>query len=152
VEKSGGSGPSKCANRYHQQQKEQPTTLQPRFEGRCDDIKGFVFDCSNGRQADRYNMAMREIAEYVGRTHTYGEYIMWSMENKEKFKNPEPMDLAYNATAIKRRIWEKRVDEYVKRDVKLNKNIKKLYTLVYGQCRGFTRANTESLTDYKTIK
>jgi hypothetical protein len=27
---------------------------QPKFEGRCDDLKGFIYDCADARQADAY--------------------------------------------------------------------------------------------------
>jgi hypothetical protein len=54
---------------------------------------------------------------------------------------PEPTDLAGNATTTQKRIWDKRVDEYVKRDIKLNENLEdKFYTLMYGQCMDLMRA------------
>jgi hypothetical protein len=34
--------------------------IQANFEGQCGDLKGFIFDCDDGRQADRYNIAMKE--------------------------------------------------------------------------------------------
>jgi hypothetical protein len=57
----------KCYNRFQPNQ----ATTQLKFNGRCEDIKGFVFDCANRKQADRYNIAIREIAAYVSRTYTY---------------------------------------------------------------------------------
>ena len=39
---------------------------QPKFEGKCDGLKGHVYDCSDARQADQYAMTTNEIAEYVG--------------------------------------------------------------------------------------
>jgi hypothetical protein len=36
-------------------------------------LKGFIYDCSDGRQSDRYNVMTRDITEFVGRDdYTYG--------------------------------------------------------------------------------
>jgi hypothetical protein len=45
---------------------------QPKFEGRCDGLKGFTFDCNDSRQTTGLNTSIKELAEYVGRTYTYG--------------------------------------------------------------------------------
>ena len=95
---------------------------QPKFEGRCEALKGHVFDCSDARQSDMYTKTVKEIAEYVGRTYP-------------------PAD----ATRTQVRIWEKKVDEYVKRDNYLKENIKTLYSLVWGQCTDIMRQRIEAL-------
>jgi hypothetical protein len=96
-----------------------------------------VFDCSDGRQADQYNISMRDIAKYVDITYTYGGDIRWSIENEKRHKVVGPPDLDATAAATYKRIWEKRVDEYVRRDLKLSDNCKKLYSLIFGQCADF---------------
>jgi hypothetical protein len=59
VKKTEITGPPKRynCNRFQQKKGNQET----KFDGRCDDIKGFVFDCADGKQADRYNTTIREI-------------------------------------------------------------------------------------------
>ena len=75
----GAAGDSKPANtndnkRYRRrgQRKpmttERPTTKQPKFEGKCEDLKGHIYDCSDSRQSDMSVKTTKEIAEYVGRT------------------------------------------------------------------------------------
>jgi hypothetical protein len=76
-EKSGSPSPPKRVNIYQQQ----TTTTQTKFEGRCEDIKGFIFYCADDRQADRYNLTMREIDECVDRTYTYGGDHRRSIDN-----------------------------------------------------------------------
>lgn len=44
------------------------------------------------------------------------------------------IDPPKEATKTQTRIWEKKVDEYVKREMYLQENIKTLYSLVWGQC------------------
>jgi hypothetical protein len=43
-----------------------------RFQGKCDELKGRIYDCSDSRQADIYSKTTQEIGEYVDRTYRYG--------------------------------------------------------------------------------
>jgi hypothetical protein len=67
---SGNNRSSQQGNRRHAFKK--PVVRQPKFEGKCDELKGFIFDCSDSRQADVFAKTTREIAEYVGRSYRYG--------------------------------------------------------------------------------
>ena len=42
------------------------TTHSPRFKGNSHDIEGYIFDCSDNKQADIFVHTMKRIAEYVG--------------------------------------------------------------------------------------
>jgi hypothetical protein len=46
----------------------------PKFDGRCDDLSGHIYDYANDRQAaDQFTKtSTREICEYVRRTYKYG--------------------------------------------------------------------------------
>ena len=41
-----------------------PIMKQPKFEGKCEELKGFIYDCSDARQADMFTKTMKEIAGY----------------------------------------------------------------------------------------
>jgi hypothetical protein len=43
-----------------------------RFEGKCEELKGHVFDSVDACQTDQYTKTIKEIVEYVGRTYKYG--------------------------------------------------------------------------------
>ena len=45
---------------------------QSKFEGKCDDLKGHIYDCSNVRQPDIFMKKTKEIGELVRRTYKYG--------------------------------------------------------------------------------
>ena len=48
-------------------------TMTMNFEGKCDDLSGYIYDCADPKQAaDMYMNTMKEISEYVGRTYKYG--------------------------------------------------------------------------------
>jgi hypothetical protein len=95
---------------------------------------------------------MREIAAYVSRAYTYGGDIRWSIENEKKYTVVVPEDIDATSSSTDKRIWEKRIDKYVKRDLELNENCDKLYSLIFGQCTHFTRTKLKSINDYKSIK
>jgi hypothetical protein len=59
----------------------------------------------------------------------------------------EPMD---PRTQV--RIWEKQVDEHVKRGTMLTENLKTAYSLIYGQCSDAMRARLESRPDHLAIE
>jgi hypothetical protein len=62
---AAGSSPAK-RNGYRGRYKTPPAPVtakqEPRFEGRCDDPKGFTFDCTDGQQTDQYVVNMKEIS------------------------------------------------------------------------------------------
>jgi hypothetical protein len=112
-----------------------PAAVQePTFEGNYDSIKGFMYDCSDGRQSERYNLVTKEIAEYMGLEYTYGGNILWTIKNEAKSAAPELKDLKNKPTEAKNRIWERRVNEFMKCDSKLQDTYQTSYSLVMGQC------------------
>jgi hypothetical protein len=75
---------------------------------------------------------MKEIAEYVSRTYTYRGDMPFIVENEEKFL-PEPTKGDVDKLdATGKLIWENQIDEYIKRDIKVDDNCQKLYSLIWG--------------------
>lgn len=125
---------------------------QPKFEGRCKDLKGYVLDCSDGRQVDRYRVVMKEIAKYVERTYAHGGDIRWTIEHEEMFVIPLPPDLPDNPTDTRRRIWESKIDAYVKRKGKLEENCRIAFYLLFDQSTDYMRAKLEAMPEFTRIK
>ena len=65
-DKKESVGGKKLPYRYGNQKNAVPR--QPKFEGKCDKLKGHVYDCSDARQADLFIKTTKEVAEFVGRT------------------------------------------------------------------------------------
>ena len=121
-----------------------PIIQQTKFEGKCIELKGSIYDASDTRQADIFAKTTKEIAEYVGHTYKYGSDTRLSIENMEKTVIPEPTDPPTTATKTQTRIWERQVDEYVRRSSGLDENLKTLYSLIWGQCTTVMQARIES--------
>ena len=55
------------------------------FEGKCSQLKGYIYDCSDTQKIDAYATSTKEISEYVGREFKKGSDIQWSIENLQPF-------------------------------------------------------------------
>jgi hypothetical protein len=104
-----------------------------------------MFDCADGKHADQYAVAMKEITEYIGSNYVHGANIRWNLEHEALFVVPKPKKPADDADAIDTRIFEKEVDEYVKRKAKHTENSRKLFSLILGQCTEYPRAKMKAL-------
>jgi hypothetical protein len=74
------------------------------------------------------------------------------VENENMFPVPFPEDVAVDAGATIKRIWERRVEEYVKRENKLAANCETVFSLILGQCSEYMRAKLEGLDSYEKMK
>ena len=111
--KKGSYQFSKSTNRH----------IPTKFEGKCDDLKGNIYDCSDARQSDLFAKTTKEIASYLGRTYKYGGDICLVVKNLEMVALDMPKDPPKGATRTENRIWEKEVHEHVKWTAYLKKNI-----------------------------
>ena len=62
----GGRGDRSNRLRTGQIQNQKSRTISHKFKGNSSDIEGYIFDCSDSRQADKYITAIKRISEYVG--------------------------------------------------------------------------------------
>ena len=98
------------------------------------DLEGYIFDCSDNKQANKYITAIKRIAGYVGAEYKYGGDIRSSIENSKRFEIPMPTAPDDNDTALLKMILNRNIDIYVERDGILGENLQKAYSLIYGQC------------------
>jgi hypothetical protein len=126
------SKPSPQGNQHGNRRRafKKPMTRQPRFQGKCDKLKGHIYDCSDSRQSDVYTKTTKEIGEYVGRTYRYGSDMRRAVQKLTMPNMPVPADPADGANKAVVRMWEKKIDEFVKRELALQENLRTLYTLV----------------------
>jgi hypothetical protein len=129
------------------------TIPRQKFEGKCDALKGNIYDFGDSRQADQFMRTTKEVAEYVGTTYKYGSDVreaVEQLETPELTAPPYPPNAANDPTAT--RVWEKRVDAFIKREDYLAQNIKTLYSLVWGQCSDTLRQKLEAHDDYDNTR
>ena len=126
-----------------------PTTSK--FEGNCDALKGFIYDCSDNRQADRFTKTTLKIGEYVGSNYTRGKDISRLVETLKVPVIDMPAPPAEDANASVMRVWQKNIDKFVDRQDQLQENIGSLYSLLRGQCTDIMKQRLESLPTYDKL-
>jgi hypothetical protein len=135
--------------------KAKKTTNQVRstkFEGRCDDLKGHVYDYGEHKSADLFVTTTKEIANHVGRTYKSGGDIAEAILNLHLLMKTEPTDPIDPTDRISMKKWEREYDEYRKWTVVMNDNIKTLFNLVWGQCSDTMQQKIESLDTFPAMK
>jgi Reverse transcriptase (RNA-dependent DNA polymerase)/Zinc knuckle len=121
-----------------------------KFEGQCEKLKGEIYDCSFN-QADLYVKTTRTIVNYIGTNYDNGDDLKKAIEAMKDIEIPIPADPPTGANRTVLRIWEKRVDEYVKRETAYEKNKKAAYSLVWGQCSVVLKSKLEGKQNYSEI-
>ena len=130
--------------------KQRRSPYNERFKGATEALEGNVFDCGYS-QTEQYNKTVKAIAEYVGIMYKNGTDVRISIEQIERVNIPISEEPG-NATSLQTRIWQKEVDEAVRRRTILKQNLKTLFSLMWGQCTAAMRAKVESLGGYDDIK
>jgi hypothetical protein len=121
------------------------------FEGKCDDLKGHIYDCGNAaRAADMYTKTTREITEYIGRTIKYSAAIVRAMETLTEPTIAYPEELPDSATAYEKRIWDKKVDKAIEEEYKLKDIGSRAYAIVWGQCSDALREKAKAHKSYRS--
>ena len=62
----GGRGDCSNLSRTGQIQNKKSRPISQKFKWNSSDLEGYIFDCSDSRQAKKYMTAINKIAEYVG--------------------------------------------------------------------------------------
>ena len=99
--KGGGRGGRvDCSNRSRsgQIQNQKSIPVAQKFKGNSSDLEGYIFYCSDSRQAYKYITAIKIIAEYVRAEFKYVGNIRSSIENSKRFEIPMPTAPSDNDT------------------------------------------------------
>ena len=103
-----------------------------KFKGNSISLEGYIFDCSDIKQADKFITAIKRISENVGTEYKYGGDIRPSIKKSTRFAIPLPVVPADTAKDLTRTIATKKIDLYVKQDSILDENIQKAYSIIFG--------------------
>ena len=60
-----------------------PSTYK--FKGNCSELTGYVFDCSDYKQADIYTTTVKRVADHVGAEYKHGGDIRSSINNETRY-------------------------------------------------------------------
>ena len=139
--RGGGRGAVRCrgrggkgdySNRLRTSHLQNRKTRPPvnKFKGNSIAPEGYIFDCSDSKQANKFVTAIKRILEHVGTEYKYGGNIRSSIENSTCFAIPLPVVPDDTVNALTRSIATKKIDHYVRRDGILDENLQKAYSLI----------------------
>ena len=94
---------------------------------------------------DQYTKTKRGIAIYVATTND----IRKAIEDLSIPTIKHHDDLSTDATVVAKRIWEKKVDECMKKELVLEENMKTLHSVIWGQCTELMRQRIQALPEHK---
>ena len=136
-----GHGAGRTPGRGTAQPRQPVQQTSSRFKGNCLSLEGQIFDCSDYKQADKYQSTVKRISEYVGSEFKHGGDIRSSIVNEAKITVPlpiSPMIMDPDAPTVPEKlllmIFKGEVDAYIKRRAILDDNVQKAYSLILGQC------------------
>ena len=115
-----------------------------KFKGNSTALEGYIFDCSDSKQADKFITAIKRISEHVGTKYKYGGNIRSSIDNSTGFAILLPVVPDDTANALTRSIDTKKIDLYVERDGILDENLQKAYSLIFGQFTELLKSKLKS--------
>ena len=87
----GGKGDysNRLRNSHLQNRKTRPPVNKSK--GKSTALEGYIFYCSDSKQADKFITAIKRISEHVGTKYKYGGDIRSSIENSTRFAIPLPV-------------------------------------------------------------
>ena len=69
-----------------------------KFVGRCDDLQGYIYNCSDSRQADLYTTTTKELVDHVTGEYKQGKDIAKAIESLSRPKLDKPEDPSDDAS------------------------------------------------------
>ena len=147
--RAGDSQEKKSSKKQHQNQHVARST---KFEGRCDELKGHVYDYGDSKNADQFIQTTKEIKNLVGRTYKNAGDITAAINALAVTALVEPAEPNDPNNRIEMKKWENEYTEYRKSKKVLEENVKTLFNLVWGQCSDSMQQKIESLDDFAAME
>ena len=120
------------------------------------ELKDIVFDAERYNQADEFIKMKKDLAQYIATNYERGADVQQSIEAGKMIELPEPTAPTPTdgqpVTETKTLIWKRQIEMYVKRQEKLEDNLRQAFGLVIGQCTEVMLNKLEALSEFKAIK
>ena len=144
--RNGGRGTGRGRGRGHQHRHVSS------FRGNTKGMNGHVFQVFNEREnKQQFTKTVEMLQEYAIKELDYASdlYPMFNNISQPELEDPpeEPKD-KNNATRV--RIWERKIDKYVEREIELEENLKKIFVIIWGQCSDAMRAKITANDEYES--
>jgi hypothetical protein len=138
---NGGDAASRGGQRHRNKNRRSANRVEPKFEGKCSEIKSSVYDVSSGK--DTFAKITREIAEYVGRKFNDTREFCTGMV---EMRLPALTELAppVDGAPINFELWKMAQRTFEKQTKARRRNSSHVYALIIGQCSQALRNRMEA--------
>jgi hypothetical protein len=147
---AGAKGGRNSPKPYHHGPK--PVAQKTKFEGRCKELEGHIYDICGAQQANQYMKTTEEIGLYVGQHYSLGADIGTAVRTLARPVIEDLADPPPDASIAVKKRWEGQLKRWNQRMDTLEENISKLYNLVWGQCSDALQAKIESQPEFARIR
>ena len=126
-------------------------TPQKKFEGAVEELSACIFDCQHNSQAKNFQQHLEILATYVGSKYEHGGDMRHCILTLLPVNLEQPSDPPEDSSRTVTKIWEIEITEYIKRRDKIKANLKKLFSLVWGQCTELMRTKLQQMPSFDQI-
>ena len=144
-----GENPDKKKGGFARKPQITSTRTTTKFEGRCSELKGFIYDHREHQYADQFVITTKEIQNYVGRTFKNAGDITAAIGTLSLPEKEEPEEPDDPEDRIEMKKWERSYDRFYKSQKDLEEHVMTLFNLVWGQCSDSMQQKIESLPHIK---
>ena len=123
------------------------------FKGSITDMNGHVFECyGESNSTTQFARTCEELENYVTLKYKYGSDIQNMIKYQQNYVIQEPPEPSDMKNASKKRIWEKKIDQYVERESKYEQNRANLYSVIWAQCSSAMQSKLKSIDAWNDIE
>ena len=145
-----GNGPGRGARRNNKNTG--TTTSKKKVEGGTKELGTNVFQLySESRDRKQFESTKDAIEHYVRLNLTRGNDIVPTIRDMKTSTLSLPSDLSEmdKKNSVKVRIFEKKIDAYVKREEQMEDNLKTLYSILWNQCFKQVKIQIKAADNYE---
>eukprot|EP00934_Nitzschia_sp_Nitz4_P001191 Nitzschia sp. Nitz4//scaffold483_size5322//2345//5042//NITZ4_009227-RA/size5322-augustus-gene-0.2-mRNA-1//-1//CDS//3329552882//1191//frame0 len=131
-------------NRYHRYKKQ-----KPKFEGKEESLKGYIFDYSGSKNPDQWIKTSKEIRGFVGRTATKFNKELTTAVKELELTDPNPPVRPNGTNPFDIHEYGQRFKDHQALLQVISDFRSKLYAVVMGQCTPAMEAHLRSHEDFE---
>jgi hypothetical protein len=137
---------SKDDSKTHQAKKRATMNHCPpakaKFTGDCKDLAECIFDCEDSKQSENFEGTTDHLANCACSKYEHGGEVRKLIKHLTPIVLVQPTDLPTTPapTPTETKIWELKITADVKKDQKIEDNVRKIYSLIWDQYTDFMKS------------
>jgi len=149
---SGGNGDNQGGGGDRRRNRGRKNTNASKFEGKCEELKGYVYDIQHSDATESFQKTTQEVAEYISKEYERAGEFRTALVDLEFEALVEPVISDEDANnRVKVLKYERLAKAYDAKVEARQKNEGKAFPLILGQCSPAMRDRLEASDQWKKI-